>query len=249
MLMHPLTPEAAGLLLKEPGLGRAVDARYLADRTVIETGQRFYYLEVPRGQVRTVRSAQGGHALARTSDTRVVLDFPRGELRVLLFYSEAEAQSLATQLRARAPSSALLPALKRGLEERLASLLSGSPSRGLRVIHEAVPTQQLAAPAVATVMRLAGRPLSGLLLTWLLDVFRQEMERRYDVFAGQLAKAADAEADGVTLTVVFARPSFFERMRRLLSGGALAAAAGLPASLTANAMGQFTVTVQPGYSE
>ncbi len=44
--LQPLTPEAAGLLFGEPGLGRAVDPRYLARPERIAVGERFYHLEL-----------------------------------------------------------------------------------------------------------------------------------------------------------------------------------------------------------
>ena len=43
--VHPLTPAAAGMLLREPGLGVAVPAGFLRSRHRIAAGQRFYLLE------------------------------------------------------------------------------------------------------------------------------------------------------------------------------------------------------------
>ena len=64
-LFHPLTPEAAGLLLSEPKLGRPVPAAFLVRRRMTAVGQRFYYLEFPNASVR-VRLAprQSGKASA-----------------------------------------------------------------------------------------------------------------------------------------------------------------------------------------
>ena len=43
----PLTPEAATALLKEPGLGKAVDPVYLAGPYLTTVAQRFYFLQMP----------------------------------------------------------------------------------------------------------------------------------------------------------------------------------------------------------
>jgi hypothetical protein len=44
--LQPLTPEVAGLLLGEPGLGHAVEPEFLSRPQKIAVGERFYYLEL-----------------------------------------------------------------------------------------------------------------------------------------------------------------------------------------------------------
>ena len=240
-LIHPLTPEAAGLLLKEPGLGRPADPKFLADPKVIEVGQRFYYLELPGQSAR--RGGRRPHRL-----TRVALDFPKGEVRVLLYFPEADAQALAAKLRARAPLPALLMALKSGLEQRLATILSGAPTKALRLVHEAVPTEQLAAPALGAVMRATGRPVSRLLTRWVLEALKREAGQRYDALAGGITAAANAEADGLTLVIVFQRPAMMERLRKLFAGSPLAAVAAAEDLASQTALASYTLRVCPGYA-
>ena len=116
VVAHPSPdPEAAGILLKEPGLGRAADPKFLADRNHITVGQRFYFLEIPGHRPRLVAGPRGGRRTAPVTQTNVTLDFPKGELRVFLFYAEADAQSLSALLRAHSPAGVILSALKAGL--------------------------------------------------------------------------------------------------------------------------------------
>lgn len=245
-LLHPLTPEAAGVLLKEPGLGRAVDPKFLADRTHIAVGQRLYFLEFPGVRMPSVADPRTGRRQPRITQTNVTLDFPKGELRVFLFYAEADAQSLSTLLRTRGHASVILTALKAGLDTRLTAMLSGVPNRAMRVIHEAVPTEQFGSPVTGAGLKLAGRPIGGILLRWVLEALNRELEQRRDQFSGQFTRAATAEADGVTLALVFRRPSFLVPLRRLL-GGDLIAAAALRGSLAGQAMSEYGLTVHAGF--
>ena len=241
-VIQPLTPEAAGLLLKEPGLGRVVEPKFLADPTVLGVGQRLYYLELAG------HAARRGQGHRRVSQTRVALDFPKGEVRVMLYFSEADAQSLAAKLRARSPLPVLLVALKAGLERRLPGILSGGPTRALRVVHEAVPIRRLAASAAAPIMRAVGRQLSQLLTRWVLEALRRELAERYDALAGRVTAAANAEADGLTVAIAFQRPAMLGRLRKLFGGGPLAAA-GLASGLVRQAtLSSYALYVRPGYA-
>jgi hypothetical protein len=246
-LIHPLTPEAAGILLKEPGLGRAVDPKFLTDRTHITVGQRFYFLEIPGSRPRLVTGPRGGRRTARVTQTNVTLDFPKGELRVFLFYAEADAQSLSALLRARSPAGVILSALMAGLHARLAAMLSGVPTPAVRVVHEAVPTEQFRSPVIGAGLRLVGRPLGGVVLRWVLETLRRELEQRADQFAGQFTRAAAAEADGATIALVFRQPSFLPPLRRLLGRGLPAAAAALDGSLLRQAVGEYGLTIHAGF--
>jgi len=248
-LIHPLTPEAAGILLNEPGLGRQVDARFLADRNVVTVGQRFYYIETQTARPRTIVGVRGGGGSRspRIAKTKVAFDFPKGELRVILFYSEAQAQAIATQLRGRAPASIAIAALKSGLDSNLATLFSGAPTRGLRVIHETAPIENFQSPAIGGALKVVGRSLAGLTLRWVLQAFKRELEQRRDQFAAQFTRAAASEADGVSVVIIFQRPSFFQQLRAVFSGKWALPAAAWGAALMRQAIGEYTLAIHPGY--
>lgn len=242
-LIHPLTQEAAGLLLNEPGLGRPVDPQFLARRGKVAVGQRFYYLEIPGARVRMApRGPKKGSRPARSSQTSVVLDFPKRQLRVFVYYSEADAQEFATQLRKGLPISALLTAMRAKLDLSLPKILSGDQKGGVRVIHEVMPTEQLVDKALGAV----GKELAGALLKWLLEALRRELEARKDRFVGEFERAAKAEADGVTVVVVFQAPSALEALRRAFTPSGAFPGAGL-LGLLRQAMSEYHFEIHPGF--
>lgn len=241
--IHPLTPEAAGLLLKEPGLGKPVLGRFLVDRNLVDVGQRFYFLEILGGGVPTRTGPP-----ARTSQTAVVLDFPRTELRVFLYYSETEAQEIAQHLRRRAHTATVLGALRAGLDVRLSTILSGEPTRQLRVIHEAVAQEGLLpAAAVAAVMRVVGPVLARLVLRWLIEALSRQVEKRYDEFAAQFTSAADAALDGVTLALTFKGLPFLTSLRQMITMAKPPSLADVARMLT-QGFGDVEFQLRPGYT-
>ncbi|MBD0341984.1 MAG: hypothetical protein ICV61_14230, partial [Microcoleus sp. Co-bin12] len=52
--LHPLSKNAAALLLKEPGLGKDFSAEYTSKRRHIAVGQRFYYLEISGARLKVI---------------------------------------------------------------------------------------------------------------------------------------------------------------------------------------------------
>jgi hypothetical protein len=247
-LFHPLTPRAAGVLLQEPGLARRVPATFLVRRRTAAVGQRFYYLEVPGARVRIIpRRAGKPSRPARSTQTRVLFDFPKKQLRVALYYSEADAQELAKQLRQKLPLPALLTALKSRHDAQLKHILSGAPTGAVRLVHETAPTEELAAPLIALALRAVGPRLADLLVTALLDALKKELETHYDRFVAALDRAAQADEDGVTIVVTFDAAPLLEQLRRVMKPGAAAAASA--ASLTRAALGGFTLDIRAGFAQ
>jgi len=241
-LIQPLTPESAGILLREPGLGRPVDPKFLADPQHITVGQRFYYLELRDG-----RPQHAGRA--RASQTSVALDFPKSELRVFQYYSETDAQTIAGLFRGKGNAGAVLAALKAGLETRLAAMFAGTPTRSVRVVHEAVPLEQFRSPVIGAAFKVVGRPLAGLLLRWVLESLKRELEQRGADFGARFARAAADDADGVTVAILFRHPSFFPALRAVFSPRR----SGLPplvvvrGAMRQHAVGEYTVSIQAGF--
>jgi len=245
-LFHPLTPEAAGILLHEPGLGKPVPAAFLVRRRVTAVGQRFYYLEVPGARVRLVPRASGRAARpARSSQARVLLDFVKRQLRVALYYGEADAQELAKQLRQKLPTTALLKLLKGRQDAHITQALAGTRGGGLRIVHEQAPTEELAAPMIATAMRAVGPALSELLVTSALDTLKRELETRRDGFVADFERAAQADEDGVTIVLTYDAPPLLEQLKRVLKPNGTSAA--LPA-LTRAGIGAGSVEIRAGFA-
>jgi hypothetical protein len=112
--LHPLTVANATVLLREPKLGVDVPARFLESRHRLSVGQRFFFLE-PIGQAWTVAPASTRDAVAcdasQPSDARIHLSLRRGEARLVLFFSEADAQKIVAAMNASPGGAALHRAL------------------------------------------------------------------------------------------------------------------------------------------
>ena len=235
--LHPLTSDAAGLLLGEPELGRDVDPRYLVDSHTTTVGQRFYYLEIP-GKRPLMASAMPGRAKTRSATKiRVVLDFPKNEIKVRLFLSEIRAQEIAVKLRQHTHIGMVTARLQRIIERGLRSSLIGTSGR-LKIVHEAVtPDQRLG--ALQRLPSLIPRILLGRLNEWVLKGLSDYLKQHAEEFI----QAAADPADGVTLGITVENPPGFPQLRQALIGKVI--------SLASLKMSDGTPTVKikitPGY--
>jgi hypothetical protein len=119
--LHPLTVANATALLREPGLGVDVPGRFLESRHRIGVGQRFFHLQ-PVGQTPSAAAPVVGREApvcdpAEPSHCRMRISLARREARVVMFFSEADAQKIAAAMRAKPGSGttvlrAVLDALK-----------------------------------------------------------------------------------------------------------------------------------------
>jgi hypothetical protein len=94
MGVFPLTPRAAGVLLREPGLGVRSPARFLHSSRRIGAGQRLYVLE-PLDQT---TATQPGKAAA-PGRTWVAISPAKSRITLGFYLSESDAQLLAGALR------------------------------------------------------------------------------------------------------------------------------------------------------
>jgi hypothetical protein len=222
-----------------------VPDRFVSDRNLIQVGQRFYFVEIAGATPRPLARFRTGGDTADTSSTRVVLDFPRGQLRVFVHYAEPDAQRLKVALQKKSP--AVIPALlTAGLDASLRAIFGGSAPKHLRVVHEAVPTQQFLAGAAEKVIAYVGGKVVDWIVDWAMKALQAELERGYQQMVEKFRKAAEDPASGVTLIFVFNGPTFFEGLRKMLTapGGLLppvAALLQLRAAVTAS-----TVELKPG---
>lgn len=198
--VHPLTPAAAGLLLREPGLGVAVPSTYLRSRHRIAVGQRFYVLD-PIGAVGALAlptSATTRAAAARLAPSRAwtVVNLRRSRITVGLYLSEVEAQEIVVAIRQGRGGPALLQALTAAYREMDRS---ASSSRGqVRIVREdgedfedlAAQTGRLLPPGFTALLR---RRLGA----WVLPALATWARTNGEAFA----RAAAHPDAGVTIRV------------------------------------------------
>jgi hypothetical protein len=220
--LHPLTHEAAGVLFGRPALGRRLPPG-VTIRSVYP-GQRLYKFVI-RGRLPLSAPGivpYGRRWVRRLPRVHVVLDFPRDQIRVCVFLSEAKAQRLAVRLRQQAHVGALTASFHRLLRIRLPNILLGRRGRRLRIVHPSVPPGP---PSAAVLQRLPGivpQTFIGTLQGWLVQGFADFVKGS----AQQIIAAAQDPADGVTLVFTIDQPAGLKALGDALAGGRTAAPAG-----------------------
>ena len=236
--LHPLTPEAAGILLDEPRLGREVEPRYLNNPYTTEVGQRFYYLEIPGKRPLMTPGPDGRTRPRRRTRVSLALDFRGNQIRVYLYLSEIRAQELAVKLRQRSHLGAVMAYLARYVERGVRSALTGGFGR-VKIIHEAV-TPRGWLDALQRLPSVVPRILVGRLREWVVTGLAEHLKQH----AQQFIAATEAPADGITLVVTIANPPGFPQLRQAVGGkgvspGSLRMSDGTPA---------VSIRITPGYT-
>ncbi len=197
--VHPLTPAAAGLLLREPRLGVQVPATYLQSRHRIAVGQRFYLLE-PIGAASSLNLPAGSNtraAAARLAPSRAwtVVNLRRGRVTVGIFLSETEAQRIVEAIRQGRGGMSLLQALTDAYQslDRLASSAQGH----IRIVREDSEAEDFAAPTGQFLPPGLMAPLRKRLRSWVLPALASWARTNAEAFA----RAAAHPDAGVTIWV------------------------------------------------
>lgn len=150
--LHPLTRDAATLLIKEPWLGRDVPVEYLRRGTQIALGQRFYELEIAGSRMRTATTHHQQHhhhkhlhgkghphnRPARSADVAGVLDFTTGEIRLNYYFSEEDSKSIVEKLNAN-DFAAAASGVRYSVRHVLRHVLLRHVGIKVKIIHEAMP--------------------------------------------------------------------------------------------------------------
>ncbi len=216
--LHPLTPEAAGMLFGEPGLGRSVSGKYLISRRRIGVGQRFYYLEIPGVQLRRATTAGTSVHIIPRCGLKLILDFSQQQIRVSLFFRESHAQNIAVKLRQQMSVGAVMTVVQSILVAGLKNVLSADGGGNVKIIHAAIPPQQIRS-ALLNLSPKFKYNLQTRLLDWLgrgmSDYFRHKTE-------GFIAATED-RADGVTLMLTLDNPPDFVLLATVLKGAMVSA--------------------------
>ncbi|QBQ54754.1 hypothetical protein [Nitrosococcus wardiae] len=210
--LHPLTPEAAGILLGQPGLGRTMSPEYLDNRRVTGIGQRFYYLEIPGARARMIPMAGANATMRRCSTVKIILDFARQQIRVCHFLSETKAQDIAVKLRRQIPLGVVMTSLSSGIESGLKHALTGGVCSHIKIIHEAMMPQNARGAALMEVPPSVKENLVMKLKEWLgkgLSHYFREQPQSFII-------ATEDPTDGVTLAITLDNLSGLPALRDAL---------------------------------
>lgn len=237
--LHPLTPEAAGMIVGQPGLGREVPPKYLDHQPTTAVGQRLYYLEIPEARPQAVPTPGGAPKPRRIRQVHVRLNFPRDQIQVNVFLSEAVAQAIAADLRGRAIAKAISRVLS-VLEPRLTTILSGKHQCHSEIIHGTVPPQASRGRKLRSLPSIMREALSKKLIEWIGQNLSTYLQQKPQDFIA----ATENPADGVTLKFTLSNPPGFAALRKALRGEV----ANLQEMQTATGMPDVNIQVTPGFS-
>ena len=213
--LHPLTPEAAGLLLGEVGLGREVSEKYLNDPTMPPAvGQRFYYLDIAGARPQMFATPHGTPVLRHLSEVNLTMNMPRDQIQVFLFLSETRAQEMVLKLRQNAPAGVVMSSLKSVYTPGLRSALSRGMVRRIKVIHTAVSPEQSNGQALKWLPQIVNGRLEEKISEWLGRGLSAHFQQQTQGFVA----ATEADADGVTIAVTLNNPPGLPKIRRVLAG-------------------------------
>jgi hypothetical protein len=209
-VLHPLTRDAAALLLDQPELGRDIGAGETGDPIAPQVGQRFYYLEIP-GKRPLMVPMPGGRAHVRhRSRSWIILHFPNNEIIARLYLSEIRAQRIAVKLRQHAHMATVVNHLRR-LVERGVNRAFAANIGLLKIVHGAViPGQPI--DALNRLPSLVPQVLRGRITEWLVKGLADHLQNH----AQEFIKAADDTADGVTLVITLENPPGFRQLGEAL---------------------------------
>lgn len=217
--LHPLTRNAAALLLDQPELGRDAGPGETGDPTAPQVGQRFYYLEIPGKRPLMVPTPGGRSHVRHRSRIRIVFHFPKNAIIARLYLSEVRAQQIAVRLRQQAHLGTVADRLRRFIDRGVNTGFAANAGR-LKIIHGAVvPGQPMGA-----LNRLPSRVpqvLRGRVTEWLVRALANHLQTH----AQEFIQAADATVDGVTLVITLENPPGFRQLGEALKGKGLSLAA------------------------
>ncbi|QJX46072.1 hypothetical protein HMJ29_03605 [Hymenobacter taeanensis] len=201
--LHPLTTSAAAMLLKEPGLGRDVDARFLQSRDLISTGQRFYFLEIPGAKVHPPYGAGKVNrppvpvtpgapwtppkvepVIPRSSDAQCVLNFLKSEVRFNFFFSGEDARAIGQKLGSGDYLSAV-GTIRNVVRDILTNTLVRNVPHKVKFVHEAMPELYLEnfEPAQEQFLGGVARAAGGALVKFGKDALVKVVEKLINKFA------------------------------------------------------------------
>jgi len=239
-MLHPLTPQAAGLLLGEPALGREMPLDARSDPAAVEPGERFYYLEVPGARPQVSPSNGSPPTLRQSSDLRLELDFARRQVRAYLYLSESDAQEMAVRLRQGTSPGGVMAGLNALLDTTLRDIFTHGLFSKVKVNHRIAVLWPVSGYALKRLPVDVSERFRHQLVEWLGRALAGFFTSRSQAFV----TASQDPANGVTMMITLNSPPGMEGIDRLLLGQA----AGPVESLFSGSLPEAGVQAVPGFA-
>jgi hypothetical protein len=218
---HPLTRNAASILLKEPGLGKDFTRRFTGKRHRIAVGQRFYYLEISGARLQISHSHHGHkHAGGTTAgelhpghsaDIQVVMNFVKSSVLFNYYFSEDEAKTIVEKLNANDFLGAA-KGIRNSVQQVLHEMLIDHIESKVKIINETTPelflenfTEQEGEGGGIFIR--AGKEILTKLIEKMVNGFSEKSYQSIvDYFKSRAAEFKQAQADpedGVTMKIIW----------------------------------------------
>lgn len=193
-IFHPLTPAAAGIMLREPRLGARVPQTFLRSSRRLGAGQRIYAVQplgMPLSGASGGRATRAASARMGPSRIRLAIDRHKAQVRLALYLSEERSQKIAQMIRAGSGYGTLLQAL--------ADAYGIADSRGIRspVVREDLVETEEFSPGAARMGSSERISLIRRLRAFVLPALAQWAKQNSDGFA----RAAAHPDAGVTVRI------------------------------------------------
>lgn len=243
--LHPLTPQAASLLLKEPALGKDIKPKFTAKRHRTTVGQRFYYLEISGARLRIPpvnhathkHQAQGKPGTPKPSqsgDIQGVINFVKSEISFNYYFSEEDAKTVVEKINKNDFLGAAIT-IRHAVRNVLNGILIKNVGNKVKIIHEAVPELYLEfvgeyedeSPLAALAKTAGGIVLGGgkEILTKIIGQLVEKLsEHAYQAvanfFKGRAAEFKEAQAqpqDGVTVKITWSNIQGMSAIRNVIN--------------------------------
>lgn len=229
---HPLTPQAAGMLLKEPKLAAPVPGAFLRTPTRVGVGQRFYVLQPTDGSVALPLGA-GPAMLRRLKPSRawVAFNSRKGIVTIGLYFSESEAQQIVSAIRKGSGTAPLLRAIVQACRTIGLSL----PARAAQK-EDFEEQEEFAGKIGRIIPSNLKQLLRRRLASWVLPALAKWVKANSEAFV----RAAGHPDPGVSLRARIAAPLLTQIPQALRSGSLATLLRGARATPT------ITITVTPG---
>jgi hypothetical protein len=214
MQLHPLTSVAAGLLMREPGLGCRKGRENCLGKRKSAQGHRYYYLEIDGARPQYFQPAKGKQVLRKHTSLKAHLNFVTSEIAMQLYLSESDGQAVAACLRKKNQSEAAQIMVMMAFKEGIKNIFSYGKSDYLKIVHQHIIPGNRSGMAIDKVPPVITRAFSNALVNWTGKAMISFLRDNAD----KLIQAAEDNADGLSLRITFSNPPDFDVMKEILSG-------------------------------
>lgn len=243
--LHPLTQQAASVLLKEPALGKDLPKKFTAKRHRTNVGQRFYYLEISgaRLKIPPVNHATHKHGNqnkpgtpkpSQSGDIQGVINFVKSEISFNYYFSEEDAKSVVEKINKNDFLGAAI-SIRHAVKNVLNGILIKNIGNKIKIIHEAIPELYLEhineyeneSSLASLAKSVGGIALSGSkeILTKIIEQLVEKLsEHAYQAvanfFKGRAAEFKEAQAqpqDGVTVKIIWSNIQGMTTIRNVIN--------------------------------